>query len=80
METVEHFAQIALVTHLLGRQQPLGQPELEKLIVARGKYEGSRSPASLPCGSAAGNNHGGRKAADRSAASESENRARLIKR
>src|SRR2546430_11419148 len=24
METVEHFSQIALVTHLLGRQQPLG--------------------------------------------------------
>ena len=23
METVEHFAKIALVTHLLGRQQPL---------------------------------------------------------
>src|SRR5216684_119454 len=28
METVEHFAQIALVTHLLGRQQPLGSEEL----------------------------------------------------
>src|SRR5437588_7421806 len=27
METVEHFAQIALVTHLLGRQQPLGSEE-----------------------------------------------------
>src|SRR5438128_11447828 len=33
METVEHFAQIALVTHLLGRQQPLGSEELEKLLL-----------------------------------------------
>src|SRR5215469_13174736 len=38
METVEHFAKISLVTHLLGRQQPLGEAELEKLIVARAKY------------------------------------------
>lgn len=60
METVEHFAQIALVTHLLGRQQPLGQAELEKLVVARSKYEGSHSAAPLPtfCGPATGNNHG----------------------
>src|SRR5689334_9292943 len=35
METVEHFAQIALVTHLLGRQQPLKDEELEKLLAAR---------------------------------------------
>ena len=32
METVEHFAQIALVTHLLGRQQPLKEREIEKLL------------------------------------------------
>src|SRR6195256_6328288 len=38
METVEHFAQIALVTHTLGRQQPLGDKDLEKLLVARAKY------------------------------------------
>jgi len=48
METVEHFAQIALVTHLLGRQQPLGSVELEKLMAARSKYQGSRSAAPLP--------------------------------
>src|SRR3989442_8411948 len=48
METVEHFAQIALVTHILGRQQPLGHEELEKLIVARSKYQGSTSAAPLP--------------------------------
>jgi L-fuculose-phosphate aldolase len=48
METVEHFAQIALVTHLLGHQQPLGSAELEKLLVARSKYQGSKSSATLP--------------------------------
>lgn len=34
METVEHFAKIALVTHLLGRQQPLSETEVEKLRVS----------------------------------------------
>ena len=48
METVEHFAQIALVTHLLGRQQPLNSQELEKLMVARGKYQGRKSAALMP--------------------------------
>jgi len=48
METVEHFAQIALVTHILGRQEPLGGQELEKLILARSKYQGSRSAARMP--------------------------------
>ena len=31
METVEHFARIALVTHQLGHQQPLGAAEVEKI-------------------------------------------------
>jgi L-fuculose-phosphate aldolase len=48
METVEHFAQIALTTHLLGRQQPLGGENLEKLIIARTKYQGLTSAAPLP--------------------------------
>ncbi len=48
METVEHFAQIALVTQILGRQEPLGEQELEKLILARSKYQGSKSAARLP--------------------------------
>lgn len=48
METVEHFAQIALVTHLLGRQQPLKDGEVEKLLVARAKYFGSKIAASMP--------------------------------
>ena len=34
METVEHFAKIALVTHVLGRQQPLSTNEVEKLLLA----------------------------------------------
>ncbi|MGA7931081.1 MAG: class II aldolase/adducin family protein [Candidatus Sulfotelmatobacter sp.] len=52
METVEHFAQIALVTHCLGRQQPLGQQDLEKLLLARSKYEGYHSAAAIPMAAA----------------------------
>jgi L-fuculose-phosphate aldolase len=48
METVEHFAQIALVTHLLGRQQPLQEVEIEKLLLARTKYFGAKMAASMP--------------------------------
>jgi L-fuculose-phosphate aldolase len=58
METVEHFAQIALVTHLLGRQQPLSGQELEKLMIVRTKYMGFKTAAPLPSGSGAGNGHG----------------------
>src|SRR5271163_2246049 len=59
METVEHFAQIALVTQCLGRQQPLGQQDLEKLLLARSKYQGNHSVAALPVAtrSHAGNHH-----------------------
>ena len=35
METVEHFAKVALVTHLLGKQHPLSAAEVEKLVAAR---------------------------------------------
>ncbi len=38
METVEHFACITLVTHLLGRQQLLSGEDVRKLVVAREKY------------------------------------------
>src|SRR5919197_688091 len=38
METVEHFACIALVTHLLGRQQLLSGEDVRKLMAAREKY------------------------------------------
>jgi hypothetical protein len=47
METVEHFAQIALVTHLLGRQQPLSGVDIEKLMLARTKYFGGKMSASM---------------------------------
>jgi len=59
METVEHFAKIALVTHQLGHQQPLGASELEKLVIARAKYmEGGRSELR---GSDGSNGHGSKK-------------------
>jgi L-fuculose-phosphate aldolase len=48
METVEHFAQIALVTHLLGRQQPLKQLDIEKLMLARTKYFGAKIASAMP--------------------------------
>jgi L-fuculose-phosphate aldolase len=38
METVEHFAKIALVTHLLGKQQPLSDQHVDKLREMRTKY------------------------------------------
>jgi L-fuculose-phosphate aldolase len=48
METVEHFAQIALVTHLLGRQQPLKEGDVEKLLLARARYFSGKLTASMP--------------------------------
>lgn len=57
MEAVEHFARIALVTHGLGRQQPLGRQELKKLLLARSKYEGSRSAAPMPLALSSDGNH-----------------------
>jgi len=38
METVEHFAKIALVTHLLGKQQMLSDQHVDKLREIRTKY------------------------------------------
>jgi L-fuculose-phosphate aldolase len=38
METVEHFAKIALVTHLLGKQQTLTDQHVDKLREIRMKY------------------------------------------
>jgi len=45
METVEHFAKIALVSHLLGRPQLLSDEDVGKLMVARERYEGVTSAA-----------------------------------
>ena len=38
METVEHYAKIALVTHMLGKQQPLSESHVSKLREIRQKY------------------------------------------
>jgi L-fuculose-phosphate aldolase len=47
METVEHFARIALVTHILGRQNLLDREQVGKLLEARQRYEGVTSAAAL---------------------------------
>ena len=59
METVEHFAQIALITHILGKQQLLDCAELDKLIAARNKYLAVNSAAPMPVHSSNGNGNGG---------------------
>src|SRR5436309_5180577 len=41
MEVVEHYAKVALVTIMLGRQKLLGEEEVEKLIAARALYAGT---------------------------------------
>jgi L-fuculose-phosphate aldolase len=38
METVEHFAQVSLVTEMLGKQSLLSGGEVEKLVAARARY------------------------------------------
>lgn len=48
MEIVEHFAQIALVTHLLGKQQPLSGGDVEKLMLVRTKYFAGKTASSTP--------------------------------
>jgi L-fuculose-phosphate aldolase len=50
METVEHFARIALVTRLLGGAQLLSQEEVSKLMVVREKYEGTTTAAPMAPG------------------------------
>ena len=55
METVEHFAKIALVSRMIGREQPLNDEDVQKLIVARRKYAGTRTAAPMPVHSTRGN-------------------------
>lgn len=38
LETAEHFARVALVTELLGKQKLLSHSDVEKLLVARARY------------------------------------------
>ncbi|HXY04613.1 MAG TPA: class II aldolase/adducin family protein [Terriglobales bacterium] len=73
METVEHFAQIALVTHLLGRGQPLGDDALKKLLLARSKYEGTHSAAPLPLANSYGSDNGDRRKSAGSTSGKREN-------
>ena len=40
METVEHFAKVALVAHMLGRQHLLSEEDMRKLATAREQYAG----------------------------------------
>jgi L-fuculose-phosphate aldolase len=75
METVEHFARIALVTHQLGQQKPLGAAELEKLVVARAKYMGGANGTMN--GPASGNGHGRKKAPGESGGLETVPRRRV---
>jgi L-fuculose-phosphate aldolase len=48
LETVEHFAKVALVARLLGHEQPLGEDDVEKLLLARKRYQGTKSAAPMP--------------------------------
>ncbi|HEV2961023.1 MAG TPA: class II aldolase/adducin family protein [Candidatus Angelobacter sp.] len=45
METVEHYAQIALVARQLGPTRPLPAEEIRKLMEARENYEANKAPA-----------------------------------
>ncbi len=44
METVEHYAQIALVARQLGPARPLPAEEVRKLMEVRKNYEGNKAP------------------------------------
>jgi hypothetical protein len=50
METVEHFAQVSLVTQLLGKQTVLSAGDVDKLLATRARHtpaaseSGSQSP------------------------------------
>jgi L-fuculose-phosphate aldolase len=46
METTEHFARVALVTELLGKQVLLSGGDVEKLLAARARY-GAQTAASI---------------------------------
>jgi L-fuculose-phosphate aldolase len=62
METVEHFARIALVVHQLGHQQLLSGEDVNKLMAAREKYEATRNSALATKSTNGGNGDAGRRA------------------
>jgi L-fuculose-phosphate aldolase len=47
METVEHFAQVSLVTQLLGKQNVLSSGDIEKLLAGRARHA-TAGPESTP--------------------------------
>jgi L-fuculose-phosphate aldolase len=48
METVEHFAQVSLVTEMLGKQALLSGRDVEKLLAARARYGSSTAAQVAP--------------------------------
>lgn len=48
METAEHFARVALVTQLLGKQVLLSSGDVEKLLAARARYGGQTAATLNP--------------------------------
>jgi L-fuculose-phosphate aldolase len=79
METVEHFAQIALVTHILGREQPLQGTQVEKLVIARSKYLGVKSAAPMPVFSCASGSSAQRRSKSSSDANVADERSTLLR-
>jgi L-fuculose-phosphate aldolase len=52
METTEHFARVALVTQLLGKQEVLSTEDVQKLQVARVRYGAGAAPTNGSDGAA----------------------------
>jgi L-fuculose-phosphate aldolase len=56
METTEHFARVALVTQLLGKQEVLSNDDVQKLHLARVRYGAGAEPANGSGGAAGSEN------------------------
>ena len=56
METTEHFARVALVTQLLGKQKVLSNDDVQKLHVARVRYGAGAEPPNGSGGAAGSDN------------------------
>ena len=54
METVEHFAQVSLVTRLLGKQAVISAEDVEKLLAARARHRTAPTKSSAGTASNAG--------------------------
>jgi L-fuculose-phosphate aldolase len=48
METTEHFARVALVTEMLGKQVLLSSGDVQKLVAARARYGLQTAPNAGP--------------------------------